>query len=274
MIIYPNAKINIGLNVVERRKDGYHNIETIFYPIELQDVIELKTDGRKKKNTCTLRLTGELLDGSPDDNLVVKAYRLLADDFVLPHFDIHLHKHIPTGAGLGGGSADAAFVLCAINEMCTLKQTRRQLEKYALRIGADCPFFVRNKPMYAEGIGDKLKAVNVKLKGKCIVLVKPNVFVSTKDAYADIVPTPSKVSLPDLLQSPIASWRDTVINDFEKSVFRRFPEIAAIKDRLYDLGAEYASMSGSGSSVFGIFDKQVKNVDDIFNGYFVRQRVL
>lgn len=274
MIIYPNAKINIGLNVVERRKDGYHNIETVFYPIELQDVIELKIDRRRRKNTCALRVTGELLDGSPEDNLIVKAYRLLADDFELPHIAFHLHKHIPTGAGLGGGSADASFVLCAINEMCELGLTTRQLERYAARLGADCPFFVRNKPMYAEGIGDRMKTVKVDLKGKYIVLVKPDVFVSTRDAYADIVPAPSKHPLTELLQKPLRTWKKAVVNDFEGSVFRRFPEIAAIKDRLYDLGAEYASMSGSGSSVFGIFASPLENVDEIFSGYFVRQREL
>ncbi len=269
MIIYPNAKINIGLNVTERRADGYHNLETVFYPIELLDVMEI-TDAKK----FSLKVTGTVLGGTPDDNLVTKAYRLLAADFKLPALNIHLHKHIPTGAGLGGGSADAAFTIKALNEKFNLCLTPKKMEKYASSLGADCAFFIKDKPVFATGIGDVFHPFKLSLKGKTITLVKPDVFVSTADAYRNVTPKSPKVSLTELLQRPLKEWKDCVVNDFEASVFPKYPEIAAIKDRLYDLGAVYASMSGSGSAIYGIFDSPVENIDEVFSGYFVRQREL
>lgn len=269
MIFYPNAKINIGLNVVERRPDGYHNLETVFYPVELLDVVEIT-----ESNSFSLKVTGSVLDGTPDDNLVAKAYRLMKDKFNVPDVAIHLHKHIPTGAGFGGGSADAAYTIKALNDKFRIGLQTKQMQNLASMLGADCAFFIENVPVYATGIGNVFHPIELSLKGKVLVLVKPSISVSTADAYREIKPCKSDVSLPELLKTPIKDWKDNVTNDFEKSVFRIYPEIAAIKDKLYDIGALYASMSGSGSAVYGIFDEQVENVDDIFSGYFVRQRNL
>lgn len=275
MIVYPNAKINIGLNVVERRPDGYHNLETVFYPINLQDALEVKEmEGEIPECGYQLKVMGTVLDGTPDDNLVVKAYKLLKDDYDLPPVSIGLYKHVPTGAGLGGGSADASFMIKTLNERYKLNLTDEQMEKYCTRLGADCPFFIKNKPVFATGIGNVFHPLELSLKGKVLVLVKPDIFVSTKDAYAKVNVKKPEVSLPELLTQSIDTWKDTVMNDFEPSVFSKFPEIAAIKDKLYDLGAQYASMSGSGSSVFGIFDAPVENVDEEFSGSFCRQREL
>lgn len=269
MIVYPNAKINIGLNVTERRPDGYHNLETVFYPIELLDVMEISDS-----NEYSLKVTGTVLDGTPDDNLVTRAYNLLKKDFPVGPVTIHLHKHIPTGAGLGGGSSDAAFTIKSLNEKFSLGMSEETMETYASQLGADCAFFIKNKPVFATGIGNEFHPLDFSLKGKVLVLVKPETFVSTADAYRHVKPYKAEVSLPELLKTPIKNWKDNVINDFEQSVFQKYPEIAAIKDLLYDLGAQYASMSGSGSAVYGIFDAPVENVDEAFAGYFVRQREL
>jgi len=273
MIFYPNAKINIGLNVVEKRKDGYHNLETVFYPISLQDAIEIHDiEGEIPECGYQLKVSGTVLDGTPDDNLVIKAYKLLKADFDLPPVSIYVYKHIPTGAGLGGGSSDAAFVIKALNDKFGLQLTDSQMEEYSARLGADCAFFIKNKPVFATGIGNVFHPFELSLKGKTLVLIKPDVFVSTKDAYSAVKPCAPMHSLPELLMRPIEEWSETVFNDFENSVFPKFPEIAAIKDKLYDLGAVYASMSGSGSSVYGIFNQPVENVDEKFSGYFCRQR--
>ncbi len=275
MIVYPNAKINIGLNVVEKRKDGYHNIETVFYPIKLLDALEI-TSTDKLIGGCELKVSGEVLNGRPADNLVVKAYNLIKElfpDKVKP-VEIHLHKHIPTGAGLGGGSSDAAFTIMAINEKFKLNLEIGEMQQLASKIGADCPFFINNKPVFAQGIGDVFSDCNISLKEKYLLLVKPDIGVSTNDAYANITPHKPENSLEELLKLPIQQWKDSVVNDFEMSVFAKYPEIAAIKDRMYDLGAIYASMSGSGSAVYGIFNEQIEFVDEIFSGYFCRQREL
>ncbi len=275
MIVYPNAKINIGLNVVEKRPDGYHNLETVFYPIGLQDILEIQElEGDAPACGYRLKVTGSVLDGSPEDNLVVRAFKLLKKDFDLPPVSIGLYKHIPTGAGLGGGSADAAFTVKTLNERFKLGLTTQQMEDYCTQLGADCPFFIQNKPMFATGIGNVFQPIELNLKYKSLVLVKPDTFVSTKDAYAKVKVQHPEKQLPELLSQPIEKWKDTVVNDFEASVFSKYPEIAAIKDRMYDLGAVYASMSGSGSSVFGIFEDPVDNVDEMFSGMFCRQREL
>lgn len=275
MIVYPNAKINLGLNVVERRPDGYHNLETVFYPVNLQDALELKTiETDIPECGYKLKVSGSILDGSPEDNLVVKAYKLIRKDYDFPAQKIHLYKHIPVGAGLGGGSSDAANMIKMLNEKFALGLTNEEMENYAVQIGADCPFFICNKPVFATGIGDKFTPIELDLKGKTLILVKPDIFVSTKDAYALVEPKHPEKSLLESLSQPISKWRDNVINDFEKSVFVKYPEIAAIKDRLYDLGAVYASMSGSGSAVYGIFDSPIEYADEIFSGYFCRQREL
>ena len=276
MIVYPNAKINIGLNVVEKRPDGYHNLETVFYPIGLQDILEIKVldEGNVPECGYNLKITGTILDGSPEDNLVVRAFKMLKHDFNLPPVSIGLYKHIPTGAGLGGGSSDAAFTIKTLNKRFDLRLTDEQMEDYCTRLGADCPFFIKDTPVFATGIGNEFHPVSFSLKGKHLVLVKPDIFVSTKDAYAKVNVRRPDTPLPELLAQPLETWKDTVINDFERSVFSKYPEIAAIKDSMYDIGAVYASMSGSGSSVFGIFDEPVENIDEVFSGMFCRQRVL
>lgn len=273
MITYPNAKINLGLNIVEKRPDGYHNLETVFYPINLQDALEVTLlEGEEE---YALTLSGTPIEGDPEQNLVVKAYRLLKKDFPdMPAIDIHMYKHIPTGAGLGGGSADAAFMIKLLNEKFKLGLSIEKMEEYATALGADCAFFIQNKPVFATGIGNIFEPIPLSLKGYYIVLVKPDIFVSTKDAFALIQPAKPTQSLKEIARMPVETWRATMKNDFEYSVFQKYPEIAAIKDKLYDMGAIYASMSGSGSSVYGIFREQVEFVDEIFNGCFCRQRAL
>lgn len=274
MITFPNAKINLGLNIIEKRPDGYHNLETIFYPINLQDALEV-TLHENGGEEYTLHVSGLVLDGKPEDNLVVKAYKLLKNDFAqLPPIDIHMYKHIPAGAGLGGGSSDAAHMVKLLNEKFSLGLTPEDMEKYAAQLGADCAFFIRNQPVFASGTGNVFEPVELSLKGYHIILVKPDIFVSTREAFSQIKPARPKISLKEIVKQPIESWKEEMKNDFEDSVFLKFPEIAAIKDELYDLGAVYAAMSGSGSSVYGIFKEPIENVEDKFCRCFCRQRAL
>lgn len=275
MIVYPNAKINIGLNIVERRPDGYHNIESIFYPINLQDALEIKTlTGNVEDTKYKFKLAGTQLDGSPEDNLVVRAFKLLQKDYDLPPVSMYLYKHIPTGAGLGGGSSDAAYTIRTLNDIFALHLSAQKMEEYAAMVGADCAFFIQNKPVFATGIGNVFSDVELPLMGKTLVLVKPDIFVSTSDAYSSVKPKHPEVRLDELVKLPLEEWKSCVFNDFEYSVFQKYPEIAAIKDQLYDMGATYASMSGSGSAVYGIFDSPQENVDEAFSGCFCRQRTL
>lgn len=250
MITFPNAKINVGLHVVERRPDGYHNIETLFYPISLADVLEIVP-----ATATTLSVTGFVPEGDVSNNLVMRAYRLLQERYDLPAVEIHLHKAIPFGAGLGGGSSDAAYALRMLRDMFQLPISDDDLAHMAASLGADCPFFIYNRPLLATGIGDCFESTDFTLQGKYIVLVKPPVEVSTAEAYARIVPAMPQRHLCEKLRQPLASWRGEVVNDFEPGVFMLHPRIAAVKQRLYEMGATYASMSGSGASVFGIFDE-------------------
>ena len=274
MITFPNAKINLGLNIVEKRPDGYHNLETIFYPINLQDALEV-TRRENNDKEYTLHISGSPLEGEPEDSLVVKAYKLLKKDYpgLLP-VDIHMYKHIPAGAGLGGGSSDAACMIKLLNDKFSLGLSTERMEEYAVKLGADCAFFIRNKPVFATGIGNLFEPVELSLKGYHIILIKPDIFVSTRDAFAEIKPVRPAVSLKEIVKQPMETWKHSMKNDFEDSVFKKFPEIAAIKDELYDLGAVYAAMSGSGSSVYGIFKAPIENVEDKFCGCFCRQRAL
>ena len=273
MITFPNAKINLGLRITERRPDGYHNLETIFYPIHLEDALEV-VPLKDNKQEYDLKITGTPIDGTPEDNLVVRAYRLLKQDFDLPPIHIYMYKHIPLGAGLGGGSSDAAFMIKLLNEKFALGMTTGQMEAYASRLGADCAFFIQDRPVLATGIGNEFTPIDLSLKGMYIVLVKPSVSVSTREAYAGVTPQRPEVPLTTLIRRPIEEWRDCIANDFEPSVFRAYPEIAAIKDKLYDMGAVYASMSGSGSTVYGIFRESVPYVDEHFGEHFCRIREL
>ena len=252
MLVFPNAKINLGLNITEKRPDGYHNLETIFYPVPVEDALEINilNAGNEK---FRLHQAGMEIAGEAENNLVGKAYKLLDARFNLPPIDIHLFKHIPSGAGLGGGSADAAFMLKLLNEKFNLGLATEELEDYAARLGADCAFFVRNQPTYAEGIGNIFSPITFSLKGYQIWLVKPDIFVSTKDAFARIRPHRPDRSLKDIVQLPVEEWKGIMVNDFEESVFPQFPAIGEIKEEMYRQGAIYASMSGSGSSVYGIF---------------------
>ena len=253
MITFPNAKINLGLNVVEKRPDGYHNLETIFYPIPLEDALEIGPLSQGTEQACTLSQTGISVDGNSEDNLVLKAYRLLNAHHPLPPVQIHLHKHIPTGAGLGGGSSDAAYMLKLLNEQFKLHLSADTLEDYAAQLGADCAFFVRNQPVYAEGIGNVFSPIELSLKGYGLIVIKPDVFVSTRDAFAHIRPRRPEQNLRNIVRRPINEWKHFMTNDFEESVFPKFPTISVIKEKLYQAGAVYASMSGSGSSVYGLF---------------------
>ena len=248
MITFPNAKINIGLNVVSKRDDGYHNLETIFYPVKLADALELADSDKMQFSSSGIKI-----DGNPENNLVVKAYKLLQKDFKLPLVKLHLNKVIPFGAGLGGGSSDAAFTLKMLNDYFNLKIPSAKLENYAAQIGADCPFFINNKPTFATGIGDQFQPINLDLTEYEILIVKPNISVSTPDAYKNIIPSKPEFNLKDIENLPIESWKDYIKNDFEESVFETYPEIENLKQTLYKMGALYASMSGSGSALFGVF---------------------
>lgn len=252
MLTFPNAKINLGLNIVEKRPDGYHNLETVFYPVPLEDALEVNVlnEGSKK---FRLHQAGLEIEGEVENNLVVKAYKLLDEKFNLPPVDIHLFKHIPSGAGLGGGSSDAAYMLKLLNEKFSLELTDETLEEYAAKLGADCAFFIRNTPTYAEGIGNVFSPISLSLKEYQIVLVKPDIFVSTREAFAKIKPHRQDIPLKEVLKHPIEEWKELMVNDFEESVFPQFPAIKAIKEKLYKQGAVYAAMTGSGSSVFGLF---------------------
>ena len=259
MLLFPNAKINLGLNVVERRPDGYHNIETVFYPIGISDVLEIEPS-----ETCTdysFSTSGIPLSGDPEENLIVKAYRLLRSQYQFPAIDISLCKQIPFGAGLGGGSADAACMLKGLNELFELKITKRKLESLAAKLGADCPVFIKNKPVFATGIGNVFTPIKFSLRGYFLVLIKPDIHVSTPEAYSLVVPQKPEMSLLEIIQKPLPEWKIFMKNDFEKSVFANHPVIENVKFKLYDLGAVYASMSGSGSSVFGIFESEPERTD-------------
>lgn len=270
MITFPNAKINLGLDIVSRRPDGYHNLETIFYPIPLTDALEITINNAKNAPEYTFEMFNATFESDSDENLVVKAYKTLATEHTLPNVKMSLCKNIPTGAGLGGGSADAAFALKMLNEIAALNLSNNQLEEYAARIGADCAFFIRNTPAFATGIGNILSPIDCSLRNYHLVLIKPDIHISTKEAYSLVSPTQPAVSLQDIAPRPVNMWRSSMKNDFETSVFAKYPETATIKDKLYELGAFYASMSGSGSAFFGIFEKEQSNeqLECLFPGYF------
>lgn len=264
MIVFPNAKINLGLRVTGRRSDGYHDLDTIFYPIPLCDALEVVPMTSSQQTDIQLHIVGAELEGALDDNLVVRAYRLLKGEFPdLPAVEVWLYKHIPSGAGLGGGSADATFMLRLLNTMFTLGLTDKRLETLSSTLGADCPFFVRNTAVRATGTGNVFSPVTLDLTGYRIVVVKPPVFVSTREAFSRIdrlLPAPPEGREEEPVEAPFPlgeDWSEAFVNDFEQSVFPLHPELAAIKRKLYDAGATYASMSGSGSALYGLFPATV-----------------
>ena len=248
MIGFPNAKINIGLNITEKRPDGFHNLETVFFPIGWSDALEFVIS-----EEVIFSSSGIVISGDAESNLVMKAYRLLQKDFSLPSLKIHLHKEIPFGAGLGGGSSDGAFMILLLNKQFGLNLSEAEMEQYASRLGSDCPFFIRNTPVFASGRGEVMEPVQVALNNLFILLVKPPVAVPTAKAFQWIVPRRPEYSLKTLIQLPVPEWKDRIVNQFEVSVFQNFPEIEKVKNQLYDMGAVYAAMSGSGSCVFGLF---------------------
>ncbi len=262
MISFPPCKINLGLNVVSKRTDGYHNLETCFYPIPFTDALEvIRTD------KFSFQASGNAIPGNADDNLCVKAYALLKKDFNLAPVTIHLHKVIPSGAGLGGGSSDGAHTLRLLNQVFELRLSIEKLKSYALLLGSDCPYFIEDKPMLGSGRGELLNDISISLSGKSLVLVKPDVHVSTAEAYAGITPVRPQLAIQKILKRPVSQWKDQLKNDFEESVFKKYPVINGIKQKLYQQGASYASMSGSGSCVFGIFEKPV-DLKKEFSGSF------
>ena len=258
MITFPNAKINLGLNIVERRPDGYHNIETVFYPIPLTDALEIVS---ATGNESTLKCYGRRVDCPAEKNLVMRAYRMMEVKYSLPPVDIHLYKHIPDGAGLGGGSSDAAHTLTMLNDMFKLKLSDAELADIAVSIGADCPFFIYNRPMMATGIGDIFTPVDVSLAGMTMLLIKPAVSIPTAVAYSHVVPRTPQLHVDQIITMPPTEWQQHLANDFENSVMAEYSELKHIKQNLIDAGAVYAAMSGSGSAIFGIFNTD--NVADL-----------
>lgn len=252
MLVFPNAKINIGLNIVEKRPDGFHNIESCFYPVGWSDALEILP-----ARTLNFKSSGIVIPGAPEQNLCIKAYRLLAADYSIPAVDMHLLKSVPIGAGLGGGSSDAAFAIKALNELFDLKISLGNQIGYARRLGSDCAFFIRNQPVYCFHKGDEFEEIDLRLTGKWIVLVNPGLHISTLEAYSGIKPQHSEHDLRTILKQPIPRWRDFVKNDFEATLFPKYPLLEKIKDNLYQRGADYVSMSGSGSTVYGIFDEEI-----------------
>lgn len=260
MIVFPNAKINIGLNIIERRQDGYHNIETLMYPIPWSDVLEIVP---ANGDETTLTVSGRQVNCPPEKNLVMKACREFQREKAVGNVDIYLHKIIPDGAGLGGGSADAAFTLVAMNELFECNCSKEELAAMAAKIGADCPFFIYNNPCFATGIGTEFAPANLNLSGTTIAIIKPQEGVSTAQAYAGVTPRLPEKSLEQLINMHIKQWQGVVKNDFEDSIFPILPLIPQVKDYLLSKGAIYASMSGSGSAVYGLFPKSDILADDL-----------
>lgn len=250
MLAFPNAKINLGLSILSKRPDGYHNIESCFYPIPWHDALEVIISDQMKFTTSGLPIPGE-----SDSNLCLKAYAVLKSAFDLPPVHIHLHKVIPMGAGLGGGSADGAFMLKMLNDKFELNCTTAQLQSYAAMLGSDCPFFIENQPIIATGTGTTFTTTALSLAGYYIALKHPGIHIGTKEAYAGVHPQMPATSIQAIIQSPVADWKDQLRNDFEASIFPNHPQIAQLKEALYQNGALYASMTGSGSVVYGIFEK-------------------
>jgi 4-diphosphocytidyl-2-C-methyl-D-erythritol kinase len=273
MVCFPNAKINIGLNITEKRSDGFHNLESVFYPVGLCDVLEVIENGNTSEQIC-LQSSGISIPGDFSGNSCVKAYHLISRDYPLPRVKVHLHKIIPIGSGLGGGSSDAAFFIKLLNDKFEIGLSWGEMHNYARQTGSDCSFFINNRPAYAIGKGDQYETFQYSLKGYWVVLIYPNIHIKTADAYLHVSPKMSVSSLEDdVLTLPVEKWKNVIKNDFEESVFNQYPLIGTIKQELYDAGAVYASLSGSGSCLFGLFGRRIIP-ENKFRDYFVWQEAL
>ena len=253
MVNFPNCKINLGLQILQKRADGFHDLETVFYPIPLKDVVEAV-----RSDTFQFTSTGLLIEGEITDNICYKAWKLLETRHSVPPVHLHLHKTIPTGAGLGGGSSDGAFTLKLLNQLFQLKLSTETLIDYALELGSDCPFFIINKPAFAQGRGENLRSIELNLSNYTFVLINPGIHVNTTWAFTQLAlnsARPRHGNIQQIIARPVIEWKDSLFNDFENVVFEKHPEIKALKETLYASGAIFASMSGSGSTVFGIFEK-------------------
>jgi 4-diphosphocytidyl-2-C-methyl-D-erythritol kinase len=254
LIVFPNAKINLGLRILRKRDDGYHDLETVFHPLPLFDALEMIRATATRQSAFTV--SGDSIAGDPADNLCMKAYELLSRNFLqLPPVTIQLHKAIPVGAGLGGGSADGSFALILLNRLFKLELDEETLLNHAAALGSDCPFFIINKPVFATGRGEKMERSALDLSPYYFIVVNPGIHISTAEAFANIhPPTPGK-SIKNIIAQPLSTWKEELVNDFEPFVFKQHPEVAEIKEQLYRAGAVYSAMSGSGSTVFGLFRK-------------------
>lgn len=273
MIYFPNCKINLGLNIIRKRSDGYHDLETVFYPLGLQDAVEvIENTAQSSNNHIQFSTSGIPVSGETENNLCVKAYDLLKKDFPrLPPVLMHLHKTIPLGAGFGGGSSDGAFTLHLLNKRFNLGLTENQLLHYALQLGSDCPFFILNKLCFATGRGEMMEPISLDLSAFKFLLVYPGIHVSTQVAFANIHTAVPLKSIREIINQPIATWKEELKNDFETPVFAQYPEIKKINEKLYDASAVYASMTGSGSAVYGIFEKDKKLSLTFPENYFVKE---
>jgi 4-diphosphocytidyl-2-C-methyl-D-erythritol kinase len=266
MILYPYAKVNIGLEVLKKRADHYHDLETIFYPLNLCDILEIN-----KSDTFYFSISGIKLGKTSEENIVEKAFKLLQSEYNLPAVQIHLHKQIPVGAGLGGGSSDAAFTLIGLNTLFRLNLDNQLLSKYASTLGSDCAFFLSNQPLFAEGTGNIFSKVEMDLRHYSIVLIKPDISISTSIAYNGVKPVIPQFSLRESIKLPVKFWKERIENRFETGIFESFPQIKLIKEKLYCEGAVFASMSGSGSSVFGLFEVVPKKLKNHFPDCFYQE---
>jgi 4-diphosphocytidyl-2-C-methyl-D-erythritol kinase len=273
MVSFPNCKINLGLNIIGKRSDGYHDLETVFYPIRIKEAVEII-----EKEKLEFSISGLAIAGQGENNFCIKAYHLLKKDFPqLPSVQMHLHKAIPIGAGLGGGSADGAFTLKLLNQKFDLSLSEKQLMDYALQLGSDCPFFILNQPCFATGRGETLTQTDLDLSKFKIVIIHPGIHISTAWAFLQLSGSRQRrepdnyKTIKEIIQQPMSTWKEELKNDFEEPVFKKYPEIKNIKDKLYNAGAVYSSMSGSGSAVYGIFEKDKKIALSLSESYFVKE---
>ncbi len=266
MILYPNAKINIGLKILNKREDNYHNISSVFVPVCLTDILEFSVVKNAEFNFIQ---SGLKIDDNPENNLCVQVYKYFKDNYNIPLLQIHLHKQIPTQAGLGGGSADASFFIKGLNDHFNLKLSNEKLMEISLMFGSDCPFFVKNKVSIVQGRGEIINPIDLNLSEYHVIIIKPDISVSTKDAYSNILPNDNKSDLEIILNKDISGWKDKINNDFERSVFEKYPQLNNIKNTLYSKGALYAQMSGSGSAIFGIFKEKNLQINKLFENSMV-----